>query len=125
MHITNNINYRTNTTFDDLVYKKYIQTSAKNTGVSMVNQGSYGYIFCQWSIPNSILLWKILCRYHRTGIAMHIVEHQRNCRLWQPENFIVVEHALSEEGHNIMFQDAKLLALSLPLVTIQRGHYNL
>ena len=31
------------------------------------------------------------------------------CRLWQPEKFAVVKHAFTEEGHNMLFQDTKIL----------------
>ncbi|KAJ7326747.1 hypothetical protein JRQ81_016506, partial [Phrynocephalus forsythii] len=42
-------------------------------------------------------------------IQTRIKEHERHCRLKQPEKSAIAEHTLKQTGHEILFQDTELL----------------
>ena len=43
------------------------------------------------------------------SIHKRIKEHERHCRLKQPEKLAVAEHALKQAGHEILFQNIEVL----------------
>ena len=45
----------------------------------------------------------------KCSIHTRIKEHERHCRLKQQDKSAVAEHALKQAGHEILFQNAKVL----------------
>ncbi|KAJ7320065.1 hypothetical protein JRQ81_019576, partial [Phrynocephalus forsythii] len=45
----------------------------------------------------------------KRSIQTRIKEHERHCRLKQPEEPAVAEHTLKQTGHEILFQDTEVL----------------
>ena len=45
----------------------------------------------------------------KCSIHIRMKEHERHCRLKQPEKSAVAEHALKQAGHEILFQNSNVL----------------